>query len=293
MMTATIALVSPGEVKKHLSNAAPYTILDARPYSRYVAGHLPGAVWIGWDAWCEKAPVEASHTLAQTGYWGVLKESPKALLQEHLEQLGLYNNRPILVYADGPSSKGREARIAWMLLYWGASSVSLLNGGWSAWLRSDGYSDVAIPQPGYGQFEIRVQEHRRVQLYQLKQDYQRNALPLLIDARSRAEFAGHHHAYQPRMGRLPGAVHIPYTELFDDQGYFIRNSVYLQRLRQKTWGADHQLVAYCEVGVRSCLFALLHEIYTGQVIANFDGSVMEWALDMELPMERDVQEETL
>jgi 3-mercaptopyruvate sulfurtransferase SseA len=48
------------------------------------------------------------------------------------------------------------------------------------------------------------------------------------------------------------------------------------------------LVTYCEVGVRSCLFALLHELYTGQVIANFDGSIMEWALDMELPMEYDV-----
>ncbi len=51
--------------------------------------------------------------------------------------------------------------------------------------------------------------------------------------------------------------------------------------------AAQRLVAYCEVGVRSCLFALLHEVYTGQIIANFDGSIMEWALDTQLPMERD------
>ena len=51
--------------------------------------------------------------------------------------------------------------------------------------------------------------------------------------------------------------------------------------------AAGRLVACCEVGVRSCLFALLHEIYTGRIIANFDGSIMEWALDTQLPMERD------
>ncbi len=46
-----------------------------------------------------------------------------------------------------------------------------------------------------------------------------------------------------------------------------------------------RLVAYCEVGVRSCLFALLHEVYTGHIIANFDGSIMEWALVLQSQLE--------
>jgi 3-mercaptopyruvate sulfurtransferase SseA len=62
-MTAQIALVSPIEVKKHLNN-------DARPYSKYVAGYIPGAVWMSWEGWCEKAPTRAGRTLAQAGYWG-------------------------------------------------------------------------------------------------------------------------------------------------------------------------------------------------------------------------------
>lgn len=40
-----------------------------------------------------------------------------------------------------------------------------------------------------------------------------------------------------------------------------------------------------EVGVRSCVFALLHELYTGQIVTNYDGSLMEWALDEELPVD--------
>jgi len=113
-----------------------------------------------------------------------------------------------------------------------------------------------------------------MQFLHLKQDYQRNTLPLLIDVRSLSEFKGYGHAYQPRLGRLPGSLHMPFTQLFDDAGYFVTKSVYLQHLTPEIWNAD-RLVAYCEVGVRSCLFALLHETYTGQVIANFDGSVME------------------
>ncbi len=166
------------------------------------------------------------------------------------------------------------------------SSVSLLNGDWRAWLKSGGSFDGATPTPKRGDFCFHVQEHRRMQFLHLKQDYQRNTLPLLIDVRSLSEFKGYGHAYQPRLGRLPGSLHMPFTQLFDDAGYFVTKSVYLQHLTPEIWNAD-RLVAYCEVGVRSCLFALLHETYTGQVIANFDGSVMEWALDAELPMECD------
>lgn len=288
LMTAEIAIVSPEEALKHLYNVSPYTILDARPRPHYVAGHIPGAIWINWESWCEEAPAHAGQTLAQAGYWGVLKESTDVSFQEVVARSELRDGRPVLVYADGPNSKGREARIAWMLLYLGASPVFLLDGGWSAWLKMGGSSDEIIPTPGRSQFHIRVQKHRRVQLQQLMQDLQGNTMPLLIDARSHSEFAGRNNAYQPRLGRLPGAVHMPYTDLFDETGSYITKSAYLERLPLQVKNAD-RCVAYCEVGVRSCLFALLHEIYTGQVVANFDGSVMQWALDKTLPMERDTE----
>lgn len=284
-MVASIAIISPDEVKQRLNEGVPYSIIDARPYSQYAAGHLPGAVWMGWETWCEAAPASAGQALARAGYWGVLKEIEADPLQESLQQLGLRNDRPAIVYADGPISKGREARIAWMLLYWGMSALLLLDGGWSGWLKQGGSSDSAMPAPEYGQFHLHVQERRRVRLRQLKHDYQNNSMPLLVDVRTRAEFEGHEHAYQPRLGRLPGAVHMPYTALFDGTGNFVTKSVYLERLPVEVKDADC-CVACCEVGVRSCLFALLHEIYTEQVVPNFDGSVMEWALDHTLSMER-------
>lgn len=285
-MTVAIALLSPSDLIQQHRHAS-YLILDARPYAHYRVGHIPGAIWIGWEAWCEEAPLYAGRTLARAGYWGVLKAGPTGVQEEQLERLGVSNNRLVLVYDNGPHSKGRAARIAWMLLYWGISSVSLLNGGWRAWLRAGGSSDKAVPVPDQGHFRLSLQEQRRVQLSQLKQDMQRNTLPLLIDTRTREEFAGYRHAYQPRLGSLPGAIHVPFTTLFDETGNFVTKSVYLQRLPSEIQNAK-RLVAYCEVGVRSCLIALLHELYTGQVVANFDGSIMQWALDRTLPMETDI-----
>lgn len=241
---------------------------------------------MGWETWCAEAPVPAGHALAQAGYWGVLRESTPEAWQVALRHSGVGDGRPVLVYADGSRSKGREARIAWMLLYLGLSSVLLLDGGWRAWLKSGGSSDTSIPAPSDSQFHIRIQEHRRIRLEQLKQSLQSNTPPLLIDVRSKAEFAGQCYHYQPRLGRLPGALHLPYTDLFDEKGAFVTKSAYLQRLPPAVSNAE-RCVAYCEVGVRSCIFALLHELYTGKVVANFDGSFMEWALDRTLPVERD------
>ncbi len=112
-------------------------------------------------------------------------------------------------------------------------------------------------------------------------------MPTMIDARSPSEYAGHSYDYQPRRGRLPGAVNMPFTDLFDEAGNYVTKNAYFERLPPQIFNADRR-VAYCEVGVRSCLFALLHEIYTGQVVANFDGSAMEWALNRTLPMESDL-----
>ena len=77
---------------------------------------------------------------------------------------------------------------------------------------------------------------------------------------------------------------MPFTDLFDEAGSFVTKSVYLQRLPPEVRTAE-RCVAYCEVGVRSCLFALLHEIHTGEVVPVYDGSVMEWSLHDSLPME--------
>ena len=281
----SISLIAPAKLQQWISDGEnACSIVDARPYADYLAGHIPGAIWQDWKAWCQPAPVHASPELHQPGYWGVLAEDTPDRIEQRLALAGLSSDKPVVVYADGSRSKGREGRLAWMLLYYGASSVSLLDGGWSGWRRAGGAVETSICVPPRGHFKVRIQPQRRVLLPQLKEAIETGEMPLLVDARSRAEYDGHLYDYQPRKGRMPGAVHMPYTDFFDEVGNFVARDRYLQRLPLAVRQAEH-IVPYCEVGVRSALFALLHEYHTGQVVANFDGSFMQWALDGTLPVE--------
>ena len=239
---------------------------------------------MGWEEWCDAAPGHAGPVLAQKGYWGVLAPADETALGDRLAALGIGDGRPIVVYADGPRSRGREGRIAWMLSYFGAADVRLLDGGWSAWVEAGGAVETGDAAPVPGSFTVRLQPERRRTLENLYRTMRAGAAPRLIDTRSPAEYAGQIHAYLPRRGHLPGAQLVPFTDLFEADGRYIQRDRYLAMplpsVQDKT-----ALVAYCEVGVRASLFAMLHEAYTGQVVAVYDGSLMEWALHPELPLE--------
>ncbi|HLJ66818.1 MAG TPA: rhodanese-like domain-containing protein [Chloroflexota bacterium] len=259
-------------------------ILDARPHDQFQAGHIPGATWLGWEGWCESAPDSAGPVLAQGGYWGVMTTASAPLLGRRLAAQGLCGDRPIVVYADGPRSRGREGRVAWMLLYLGAPTVYLLDGGWSGWLAHGGKAPIGTPSPATDHFTARFQPERRQTLRALRACYRAATLPVLVDTRSQSEFDGEIQEYLPRRGHLPGALLLPFTSLFAPDGRYIPREQYLSRLPEGARQAT-SLVSYCEVAVRASLFALLHETYTGQIVAVYDGSVMQWFLEHDLPME--------
>ncbi len=124
--------------------------------------------------------------------------------------------------------------------------------------------------------------------------YQEGRLPILVDTRTPPEFAGDCYDYLPRKGRLPGALLFPFSDLFDGPHRYAGRRTYLTRLpaglrsgdggRPRQGAAGKGVVAYCEVGVRASLMALLHEAYAGEVVGVFDGSLIEWALHADLPV---------
>ena len=85
--------------------------IDARTRAEYAAGHLPGAVHMAWEEWCETAPARAGEMLSQPGYWGVLADRSADGLTERLEEAGIRSDRPLAVYAGGARSRGRVGRI--------------------------------------------------------------------------------------------------------------------------------------------------------------------------------------
>ncbi|GAC1408444.1 MAG: sulfurtransferase [Chloroflexota bacterium] len=271
-------------VKAVSDNCQRIQIIDARPRSVFDAGHIPGAISMGWEEWCDIPPVSEGSILQRPGYWGVLRQTSRDWYEDHLTSQGLRSHDPIVVYADGPRSRGREGRIAWMLLYLGAAAVSLLDGGWQAWVQMGGDVERELVKPPGGHFPVLFQEERRWTLAQVTNQRETRSRPHFVDTRSVEEFTGELPACQSFRGHIPGAGLLSFTTLFDAKGRYIDQASFVHALPS---GARHtdDIVAYCEVGVRASLFALLHEAYTGRLVSVFDGSVAEWALQSGLALQ--------
>lgn len=278
------------------ARAAEYTIVDARPRDDFLRGHIPDALSLQWEDWCAVPPPGAAPVLSQAGYWGTLADASPEWYAERLARCGVASRQPILVYADGLRSKGREGRIAWMLLYLGARHVALLDGGWTEWRRQGGAVATGEQAARLEQFTVEFQQERRWTREQLAAAYGERRAPALVDTRTASEFAGDCYDYLPRKGRLPGAVFFPFSDLFADPQRYIDRAAYQERLLQALQPggvapspSPHvvtgKLAAYCEVGVRASLMALVHEAYTAEVVGVFDGSLIEWALHADLPVE--------
>jgi thiosulfate/3-mercaptopyruvate sulfurtransferase len=261
-------------------------VLDARSAKEFAAGHVPGARHVDWREWTLEKPGLRGALFGDPARWGRVPP-PDALLESRLRALGLSSVRPALVVG-APGGWGEEGRVAWNLLYWGASEVWLLDGGFPAW-RADSARPVetgAAREASPGDFVLRVRPERRIETAALKAALDAKGTALL-DARTPAEFAGETMSGQKRGGHLPGARLVPERSLYDREGRYV-GADELMRLAglgpDGPKGSRGRPITYCTGGVRSALLAVLLEARLGILAANYDGSLWEWSADPSLPL---------
>ena len=105
----------------------------------------------------------------------------------------------------------------------------------------------------------------------------------ILDVRRDDEFAGRTgYPCDPRQGRIPGARHLEYTQLYDEPGR-PRDADEIRALIGLPEAAE--IVAYCHSGSRSALATLALRA-AGYRARNYAGSWHEWSRHPELPIER-------
>jgi thiosulfate/3-mercaptopyruvate sulfurtransferase len=278
----SIHLIDAGALKELLARETDAVLIDTREELEFSQGHIENAISNQWFQWCAKAPPTAKSTLFEPGYWGNLDVDSIENIEKSLGDLGITNSGTVILYSSGIASKGREGRLAWMLLYFGIEKVYILDGGYNAWLNSRGEVSTNIVEPKRAKFEVALQHERRIDIDGVKKllDGDRGCEPLLVDTRSPMEFEGRLYDYQPRMGHIPRSVNIWFDRYFASDGRFIGNEQFLSLLESE--GAIDIKATYCEVGVRAATFALLFELATGAILPVYDGSLMEWSHNPEL-----------
>jgi thiosulfate/3-mercaptopyruvate sulfurtransferase len=234
----------------------------------YAAAHLPGAHHVDLDAELAGPPGRAGrHPLPQAH-----------AVAAAAERCGASNDSRIVVYDQGPSQAA--ARAWWVLRYFGATDVAVLDGGLAAWLAAGGPVTAALPEPGSGTFEA----HAGGMPVLDAAGAARVALEgVLLDARVPERFRGESEPIDPVAGHVPGAVNAPTADNLAEDGRFLPPDDLRDLYSRKGIRGGMAVGAYCGSGVTAAHDVLaLHEV--GIEAALYVGSWSEWVTDPSRPV---------
>ncbi len=272
-------LMSADDLEDQISNrdlttAADDTlIIDTRSQTAFEAGHIPGAVNITWQTFCNFPG-------------GKLKAV--AEIETILGNLGISRTMNFLIYDNTLASWGSAGRMFWMLDYLGCPNIQILNGGWDKWV-ADGKDTESGPsetnlEPVVFTAEIKADLNPT-------SDYIHNRLGsndfAVIDSRTDEEYNGWQLYGEVRGGHMTGAVQIPYAWFYNaEDKTILEYSQMKELLESRGITTDKEVTSYCTAGIRSGFVYFALKLMGYKVISNYDGSMWEWAADSSLPMEK-------
>jgi thiosulfate/3-mercaptopyruvate sulfurtransferase len=187
--------------------------------------------------------------------------------------LGIDRDSKVVVYDDNLSRDA--ARIWWILRYWGAGDVRLLNGGWLGWTKGGLAVESGEPKPvATAEFTANAQPERLATRQQVLASLGRGSLQI-IDARSEAEFCGIDKQQNQRAGAIPGARHMEWVDVMDKDTQRLKPAHQLRALFQEAGiDLDAPAATHCQSGGRALAFAM--ELMGADDVANYYRGWGEW-----------------
>ncbi|MET8309106.1 sulfurtransferase [Micromonospora sp. NPDC005173] len=271
-------LVEVDRLAAELDRADPPALLDVRwrltgPPGRddYLAGHLPGAVFVDLDtALCGPPGAGGRHPLPDP-----------AALQAALRAAGVRAGHPVVVYDGGD---GLAAARAWWTLRWaGHSPVRLLHGGYPAWVAAGQPVSTVAPAPASGDVEVRpgdlpVLDAGQAAALATADD------AVLLDVRAAPRYRGEVEPIDPVAGHVPGAANLPATEYVGPDGRFPAADVLRERFAAVGVTGARSVGAYCGSGVTAAQAVLALHLAGRPDAALYVGSWSNWVADPTRPV---------
>jgi thiosulfate/3-mercaptopyruvate sulfurtransferase len=182
----------------------------------------------------------------------------------------------------------------WLLTIYGHTRLHLLNGGRKKWLDEGRPTTTDLPDVTPTQYQPAEPDWRHRALRDHVLDSIGRPERVLVDVRSRDEWNGKlmspwtvPNPEGQRGGRIPGAMHVPWEQLLNEDGTF-RSADDLRALYEGSGiTPDKEAISYYVIGGRSnfAWFALSRLLGYPKVRL-YDGSWLEWGTLRGAPIER-------
>jgi thiosulfate/3-mercaptopyruvate sulfurtransferase len=284
-------LISTAELEAHF---AKYWVVDVRHQLQdsawgqrcYAQAHLPHAYFLHLDDDLSgpKTGRNGRHPLPEVG-----------VFLKRLAAAGLRADSHVVVYDQNNAMMA--SRLWWMLSKWlGHPKVSVLNGGWDAWVREGRpiqagavqahlphIQSESAPAPAY---RAQVQQTAYLDADQVLQQLQQVPLKqCIVDARAPERFAGSVEPLDPVAGHIPTARNYPFNRNLDSAGLFLEpQRLRLQWLEFLAGTPVEQVVHQCGSGVSACHNVLAMEYAELSGSRLYPGSWSEWCADARRPV---------
>jgi thiosulfate/3-mercaptopyruvate sulfurtransferase len=256
----------------YLEKSDNLIVVDTRPYSDYVIGHLPNAVNVD---------------LAQFHWIDTSREGISQFNKQMkilLSNIGIKRSKFVIFYDN--ISGIFSARGVWLLNYFSHNKTAMLDGGFNKWkkegLEIETKNNSFIHSRFDGKANPDVLAGYRYIRSRIKKKHNINNI-VILDTRSKSEYDG----YEMRAalaGHIPSAINMNWADNIKKDGTFKQDKE-LEKLYSHI-PKDNEVITYCQGGYRAANTFIVLRNLGYKKVRMYVGSWGEWGNKMKLPVER-------
>ncbi len=276
-------LISPETLKKNL-NRKDIIILEFGNMQSYLMdGHIPGAV------------------LTEKEEWRIFNELNQSIVRKSineyenmLREKGISNEKHVIIYYKGNNLNEILGAVYayWIFHLLGHEKVSILDGGWRAWIKKKMPVDYDETEPEPGNFKARYVEYKEVNWKYVYENM--NRIPIL-DGRPASHYFGiTKFPAAKKYGHIPCSAPLPWewwikkdeklNLLYIDFPKYI--DVFLANMGI---GREDEVILFCFGGTGSAFLYMVMDIEGFKGMRVYDASKREWEY-LNLPLKKYVWE---